>query len=66
MKPLPRTAPTACHPAPIDHAVLAIRMISDLTSVLRLGYCLPEAEFAALLDCVYKEVTRTVLERLPR
>lgn len=60
-----RNVPTAMNPPLNDHYWgLVIQLCTDLVSVVRLGYHLPEAEFEVLLDRVYKNATQTVLDRL--
>ena len=59
-----RPVPTALAPANIDYATQYLTRLVGLSSVLRLAYGLPEAEFAALLDQIEIQVTRVVLERL--
>lgn len=59
-----RNPPTALGQAPLDHALLALQMVANVTSILRLGYCLPEADYKALLDEIERDITRIVLKHL--
>lgn len=64
MKRTPQPPPSALTPAPFDHAMLALHQYVRLSQVIRLGYSLPEADFAAMLDQIELHATRIVLDAL--
>lgn len=67
MKTLPAIwdVPPTPNPTPVDrHWLLGLKFLYQLENVVRLGFHLPEAEFAALLDRVYRNATQTMVDHL--